>query len=392
MLKPSYLYDAVVVTNEIDPNHAGAVRVRIIGITDDFQDKEQPFVLPIVSSFMAVPTKGTFLRVEFEDGDINRGLYTSMSASTTMLPKEYVDNYPNVAVTNLGSDIFHLVHNRQSKETVITHDSSSKITWNSDGALVHDSDLAYNNAGYGAKQNAGTKIQPVLTGGTVDVFCCTAFGLTQGSEYLSVSHVSKKTVDGPTTMTPKNTDTAILETGQTRPLNDTTVEFVESPTKTTVSSRTVKQIIVTNSGGNDFTSLFETVADPKKNVSYHYIIGVDSATAIQGSDSLTLQGSTRNADSNSTPNGFVQCVELSDVASFGSTGTLDDGTKANLTSISVCLVGDGLTPYSEYQYGRLTDVINNAKASYGDDIQLLTPDDVDYTPPISMGLFDSSRF
>lgn len=392
MLKASYYYDAVVVNADIDPNHAGAVRAKIIGVTDDFKDSDQPFVLPVVNSFMAVPTKGSYLRVEFDDGDINKGHYTHTSARTSILPQDYVDNYPNVAVSNLGSDSFYMVHNRQAKETTIYHDSSSKILWDSTGALSHDSDLAYGNAGYGAKQNAGTKIQPVLTAGTIDVFCCTPYGLTQGSEYLSVSHVSKKTVDGPTAMTPQTQDTSALEVGQTRPLNDTTVEFDESPSKTSTSNRTVSWIIVTNSGGTDFTSVFEKVMDSTKNVSYHYIIGLDSAAAVVGSDDLTKQGSTRNADSTGTPNGFIQCVELDDVATFGSTGTLDDGTKANLTSISVCLIGDGTSAYTEYQYGRLNDIINNAKSNYGDGIQLLTPDDVDYVPPISIGLFDASRF
>lgn len=73
-------YDGVVISDDVDPNHAGAVRVKIVGVTDDFDDTDQPFVLPCANSFMAVPTKGSWLRVEFENGDINNGRYTHVSA------------------------------------------------------------------------------------------------------------------------------------------------------------------------------------------------------------------------------------------------------------------------------------------------------------------------
>ena len=51
-------YDGIVVSDEVDPNHAGAVRTKIFGVTDELDDKDQPFAVPAVVNFSAVPTKG----------------------------------------------------------------------------------------------------------------------------------------------------------------------------------------------------------------------------------------------------------------------------------------------------------------------------------------------
>ena len=404
MLYQNY-YDAVVVSDEVDPNHAGAVRVKIIGITDGdgFNDKDQPWVLPVVSSFMAVPTKGTYLRVEFEDGDIHRGRYTHTSAELSYLPEEYVSQYPNVAVMNLGSDLFHMTHYRDSKETVIKHDSSSRLRWDGLGRITHDSDLAYQNAGYGAKNGTGTKIQAVLTGGTVDVFCCTPYSSSQGSEYLWVSHVSRATVEGPAPANPDTTDVTVLEVGQTRPLGAGKVDYTESPSKTPVASRDVTNIIITNSGGFNFISVYNDVMDKSKNISYHYVIGTaaadsladknSAANALAGTpDAGTGSGSSRGANEDSSPKGFMQFVELTNMAAFGS-NTDSDGVKVNANCVSVCLIGTGeLTkPYSDYQYQKLNDIIAHVKAEYGDNVTAVPASDSPFDPEIDLGSFEYER-
>lgn len=400
MLNQRY-YDAVVISDEIDPNHAGAVRVLIVGVTEDLEDKDQPFVLPVVSSFMAVPTKGTYLRVEFEDGDIQRGRYTHASADLSYLPKEYVDGYPNVAVTNLGSDLFHMIHYRDSKETIIKHDSSSRILWDGEGRIFHDSDLAYQNAGYGAKNGTGRKIQSVLTGGSVDPFCCTPVGSSNGSEYLWVSHVSKKTVEGPPPPKADTTDTAILEVGQTRPLLAGTVEFIESPSKTPSGNRDISWVLVTISGGNDFITVYNDIMDETKNISYHYVIGTAEADSLpQPSLVPSISGSTRNADEEANPKGFTQFVELNNMAAFGmnTDSGIGDGSKVGARSITVCLISDGGTiadptsGFTEYQYGKLNDILEHVRAEYGDHIVVAGADDFDFSPDVSLGNFDKSRF
>jgi hypothetical protein len=378
-------YDAIVITDEIDPNKAGAVRIKVLGVTDDFDDKDQPFAFPVVSSLMAVPTKGTYLRVEFEDGDINQGRYVGWSPEKTPLPKEYVDAYPNVAVANLGGDMFHMVHNRASRSTVITHPSLSSVTWDESGRLTHDSDLGYGNAGRGAKNGNGKKIQPVLTGGTIDVFTCTPVGPGQGSEYLHVTHVSQATVNTPPPAPPTTVDTAILETGKTKPLNGTEVEFLESPSKIKTSSRDVQFLVVGITGDNDFTAKTMEYMDAGKNTSTHYLVGkAVTGTVTESVLPIELPGSSRDAnESSTTENGFVQFVDILDSGMFGA-GTEYEGRDIAQTSITVMVVGDGeidllnptAAPFTGYQYGMVSEILTHVRAEFGDHVELLSTDHV----------------
>lgn len=390
------IYDGVVISDEVDPNHAGAVRVKIIGVTDGFDEKDQPFVLPTVNSFMAVPTKNSWLRVEFEDGDINRGRYTHVSADLSHYPQEYMDNYPNVAVMNLGSDLFRMIHYRDAKETLIKHDSSSSIRWDSKGVITHDSDLAYHNAGYGAKNGSGSKLQAVLTGGTIDVFCCTPVSSQNGSEYFWVSHVSRETVEGGTPEMAPVEDVSHLELPKTKPLNGVDIEFIETASKTISTAREVIWVVVSFSGGDDYIVVHNNVMDKNKNVSYHYVIGKAASETNSTAGVLEgLVGSSRNADESTTPNGFTQYVDTKDMAYYGSDNEIG-GIQVNLSAISVCLIGDGgnlldvTSGPTEYQYQKVRDILQQAKIDFGDDIVVLSSDDMD--KPINAGIFDPSRF
>lgn len=387
-------YDAVVISDEIDPNHAGAVRVRVIGVTDEFNDSDQPFVLPCANSFMAVPTKGSWLRVEFSDGDINMGRYTHVSADLNFYPEEYLQNYPNVAYKNLGSDIFKMIHYRDAKETMIRHDSSSSIRWDSLGVITHDSDLAYPNAGYGAKGGSGQKVQAVLTGGTIDVFCCTPVSSQNGSEYFWVSHVSRETVEGSKPADNVSEDVSMLEAPKTKPLNGTEVEFIETASKTPAAAREVIWVVVTFSGGDDYIKVHEDVMDNAKHISYHYIIGKDAASAQSNSLISGVVGSSRNADTDTSPNGFAQYIDTKDMAYYGGNDDIG-GIQVNLSAISVCLIGTGgseldiMNGPTDYQYQRIADILKQAKADFGEQVFVASTED--FTKPKSVGLFDVTR-
>lgn len=387
-------YDAVVISDEVDPNHAGAVRVKVIGVTDEFDQQDQPYVLPCANSFMAVPTKGSWLRVEFEDGDINRGRYTHVSADLNFYPSEYRDNYPNVAYKNLGSDLFKMIHYRDAKETLIRHDSSSTIRWDSLGVITHDSDLAYQNAGYGAKGGAGQKVQAVLTGGTIDVFCCTPVSSQNGSEYFWVSHVSRATVEGTPPAEITTEDVSQLEGPKTRPLNGTEVEFIDSSSKTIANAREVIWVVVAFSGGDDYIVVNDDTMDNAKHISYHYIIGKEAAATQTGLSVAGVVGSSRTADQSESPNGFAQYVDTKDMAYFGGDDDIG-GVQVNLSAISVCLIGTGGSAVdiaggpTDYQYQRVADILAQAKADFGDQVRMATTED--FTKPRSVGLFDVTR-
>lgn len=391
------IYDAVVITDEIDPNKAGAVRVKIIGVTDSFEDKDQPFVLPCPDRHMAVPTKGSWLRVELLNNDINQGQYTHVSCDESLYPNEYRDDYPNVAKTNLGSPLFKMIHYRDSRETRITHDSSSFITWDSNGVITHDSDLAYGNSGYGANNDTGQRVQAVLTGGTIDIFCCTPVSSRNGSEYLWVPHVSIQTANATPEVTAQPEDMSQQEQPMTRPLNGGTIEFIESQNKVVVGERNITWLVVCMSGGNDFISIHKNVLDSEQLTSYHYIVGKSDANAATNTVNSAINmaiSSTRNADENESPNGLAQFVELNDLAYFGSNDKIN-GVNVSKNAISVCLIGTGgklpdvSSGPTDYQYNILKDILTQVRQTFGDNVMLATTED--FEKPKSMGLFDYKR-
>lgn len=349
------IYDAIVVGDEIDRTHSGGIRVLIIGVTDEVEDANQPIALPSLNTMMAVPTKGTYLKVYFEDGDIHQPIYLQASPQQSYLPEDYVSDYPNKAVTNLGSDIFQMVHDRANKTTVIEHDSDSSLTYDKFGCLTHDSQKGYENTGAGAKAGNGKKIQRVLTEGTVDIFCCTPH--SGGSEYLQVTHVSKATVDGTfekedqkATPNSLNEEGSGLDTPETRNLGGDEVEFVKAKNQIIIQNRKLKYIVVGNTGKADFGDSVNRLLN--SSISAHYVIG------------------------KSMPE-LIQMVELDNACTFASKGQWKGETSMNKVSVSVLLTGNGTQSYSDAQYINLNRVISHIKERYGMDIEVVTIADID---------------
>lgn len=396
-------YDAIVITDEVDPNKQGAVRVRIIGVTDGLADDEQPFAVPAVGTSSNIPYKGYHLKVEFDEGDPNRPKYTSMSAERNVYPQESVSGYPNVVVANLGGDFFNMVHDRKTKISAIQHPSNSKIIWNARGQVIHDSDKAYSNAGFGALNNAGVKIHSVLTEATIDIFCCTPVGNAvasggayQGSEYMFVSHIAKDTVDAINSMSNSdfdNTFDPVEETGENsevlRDITDSSgniigsVDFIKTETFIQVGKEKVTAVIICNSGNNDFISTVSSMLSGSNNGSVHYVIGTDA-----GSPDLEARLDNGNKDTNIT-GGFVQLVELEDDATFASNAINPQSDEsANKSSVIIMLIGDGTKTYSAYQYETINKVVNTVRFKFNEQaVEVLTVDELEFTgSKQSMGL------
>lgn len=387
-------YDAIVVNDDIDPNKQGAVRVRVIGVTDGLSDDEQPFAVPAVSTSSNIPYKGYHLKVEFDDGDVNKPKYTSMSVERNVYPSESVSGYPNVVVANLGGEFFNLVHDRKERISVIQHPSNSKLTWNSRGQIILDSDKAYANAGMGASNNAGTKVLSVLTEGTIDVFCCTPVGngvgtggAYQGSEYLFTSHIAKDTVDainGKVNTDVDNTEDPVDDTGETtevlRDITDSEgnligyVDFIKTETFLPVDKDKVSAVIITNSGNKDFVLTMSNLLSNSNNGSVHYVIGTDFA--VPDMDSILDNGTK----STNISGGFAQLVELRDDSTYASSAiNPQTDEKANKNAIIIMLIGDGITGYTDYQYKTINNVVNTVRASFGEQaVEVLTVDELEF--------------
>jgi len=388
-------YDAIVINDDIDPNKQGAVRVRIIGVTDGLADDEQPFAVPAVASSSNIPYKGYHLKVEFDDGDINKPKYTSMSVERNVYPQESVSGYPNVVVANLGGEFYNMVHDRKEKISVIQHPSNSKITWNARGQLVHDSDKAFTNSGMGAGNNTGTKIHSVLTEATIDIFTCMPVGNNvssgggyQGSEYLFVPQMAKDTSDaiaGMVNTDVDNTADPVEETGEnTEVLRDITtsngdvvsfVDFIQTQTFTEVGKDKISAVIVANSGNKDFILTMANLLGTNNNGSVHYVVGTDYAIPDQ---QAILDNGTNNSNISS---GFAQLIELeNDATLLSSAKNPQSDDVANKNAIIIMLIGDGVSPYTDYQYKTINDIVNTVRFKFSEPaVEVLTVDDLEYT-------------
>jgi len=376
-LNESY-YDAIVLTDEVDPNHAGAVRVKIFGVTDELKKEHQPYAIPAVSSLMAVPTKGTHLRVGFDEGDVNKPKYFSSSPekSDAYLPKNYVDEYPNVAIANLGGDLFSMYHNRKSKDTLFTHPSRSAVIWNNFGTLVHDSEDGYENAGRGANEQRGGKIHPVLTEATIDPFCCTPVGsgdAFQGSEYLIITHVSRSTVDlingesnANVTTDAEQFEPTGIDTSVINPLLNSSgnkvgeVTFLRSPTPIEINSeRKPTHIFVGITGSNDFVDFSQKILDKNTQLSAHYLVGK------QLKPPPSFDDPDAPLDDGDKSGGFAQFVELKNDTTYGNKlpspkkPLLFPQVKGNKNAITVLVVGT--SPNRESWKPFQKDTVNTIK-------------------------------
>lgn len=355
------LYDAIVVSDETDRTLSGAVRVSILGVTDSIEDDYQPWALPAVNYLMGVPTKGSYLKVYLEDDDIHQPIYIHVSPQKSYLPDDYINNYPNVAIANLGSDFFQMLHDRVQRRTVVDHDSDSRLTWDSFGKITHESDRGYDNTGFGAKQGNGKKTQRVLTEGTINILTCSPH--SGGSEYLEITHVSNDTVNGTLESQERlNEQTYItdengLDTPISRPLLDGEIEYVQAKNIITSPNRTVKYILIGSTGNSNFADSVSYILE--SNLSSHYVIG-------------------RNIDE------FIQMIDLDKIGTLGSKGTFENENSLNKKSITVLLCGIPTQPYSTSQYENINKVIEHARNLYGNQLQIVTIDQVD---SISGGLF-----
>lgn len=133
-IDPMMDYEGVVVDTN-DPKQIGQVRCRIVGIFDDIEDKDLPWLRPVmkqvegwkggsdVHSFgsFAVPQRNSRISVKFPTGDMYSGEWRNEARPTedTMLPEARI-NYPHRQVVRLSSAT-QMVIDRSTKECILIH-------------------------------------------------------------------------------------------------------------------------------------------------------------------------------------------------------------------------------------------------------------------------------
>lgn len=384
-------YICEVVGGSQDSLHRGAVRVKICGITDAWDDIEQPYVYPALTGGMQqVPQKGYFLRVKFDKGDINCGRYYGMSATPSILPVDYVAEYPDVAVANLGEDNYFYIHNRNTHVSEIRNaGNDTNVTWDAAGMVTLDCNMAYAQAGMGAKGGTGANVQQVLTEATIDIFTCMPVGnnrantgIGQGSEYLGISHISQVTVDafnGTGTIEapqePKPPEEKLSSEADMRTLDgvngEVQVEFHATERYIKRSDKIYTRIILCHTQG---AGLGKVVTDSvKTNSCVHFVVGKN-------------EGQISIDDDGSGTDGFIQLVEISNDAGMFSSYKIG-GEKANEGAVIVQVVGSALDGYTDYQKQIVADIVNHVrKASGNSSLPLVTPDGFDGIPSPSLSM------
>ena len=357
----------------IDTNHTGAVQAVIKGVTDDWRTEDQPWIYPQLGlGLEAVPQEGYWLLIKFLNGDIMQGLYYGVSATPSFLPREYTENYPFLAVANLGEHNFLYTHNRDTHVTKIENPGNgSNITWAPNGALTVESDS------YSSEE--GPKSLPVLTEGTIDIFTCMPVGhgergVTQGSEYLSVSHISAMTIEtlrgaGPQEETPPNPDD-ISDGSNVAELYDVSGNVVETvpiepcgPDGFAIrNGKVATHILICCTEGVPYSSKLADFMDSDAKSVPHYLIGLDGGEP-------DIIGTNDASSAELKNNGFVQLVELQNDATFGKDMKIPGlrNKKANVDAIVVMFYGDG--NLNQYQMDKLALIRTTAVKEFGLDTE-----------------------
>lgn len=387
-------YIGLVIPGGVDTFHRGGVRAVILGVTEPFEDEDQPYIYPALGfGIQQVPPPGYYVLVRFIDGNINYGRYYGMSATPSLLPSEYAANYPDVAASNLGEDGFFYTHNRQTHVTTIENPgNSSRMVWDASGFITYESAVAYQNAGMGAKENQGSNTQHVLTEGTIDIFTCmpvghnrNSTGIGQGSEYLIASHISQATVDAfhgtaPATDTTKNP--SVEQTEQDIPkmeLFDFEGQVVDRvPIDRTDycvkrnGAKEIRKIIICHSEGECFPVMAKNFMTTTNNA--HYLIGYKAGEPEMLADTSSgLASGVKTALANT---GFYQFVDIEEDCGACS-GLTVNGEKVNVDSVVIMLIGDAMSQPTQFQLETVDKLVTHIRYKAGDDVPVYKPDNFD---------------
>lgn len=402
---PDKDYPCLVVGGSNDITHRGAVRVRVLGITDNYEDDEQPYVYPaITTGIQQVPPIGYYLRVRFMRGDINCGYYYGMSPTPDMLPAEFTENYPDVAVGNLGEDGFFYVHNRQTHITeIVNPGNNSAMAWDASGFITYESGTAHQQAGMGAKAGNGENLQHVLTEGTIDIFTCMPVGhnransgIGQGSEYLTISHISQATIDafhGQAKPVDNSSNASNPQTDEDIPMMDIlnasgdvvmTVPLDRTDQMVKRTGKEIKRILVCHSEGECFPIMATKFHESTSTA--HYLVGKVAGDP----EILSDNGGDKSALKNS---GFYQFIDIEDDGGVYSGSTIG-GEKANVDSVIIMFIGSATEELTSYQMEILDKLVVHVRTKANNrDIPVVSPNDFDIPKPVAMmPTFDGSEY
>lgn len=376
-------YTGIVISGKVDKDKRGAVQCIIQGVTDDWAEENQPYVYPAPGiGLQQVPQTGFYLLVRFKDNDINQGYYYGISSTPKLLPSEYVSEYPDVAVANLGEDDYTYTHNRKTHVSFINNPGNfTTVEWNAEGYVTLECKNAHDSAGIGGN------VQNVLTEATIDIFTCMPVGhnrdtsgIGQGSEYLAVSHIAQKTIDAfrgnatpeaPAELKPKDDSddngTEVRDIFNSSGSKNGSIEFHEGTFVKVNGERVYKHIILCHSQGENYPKQANKIMTT--NSSVHFLIGEKD-----GVPEVLTELPTGKLPENT---GAAQFIELeNDGGMFA--GSKYKGDKASTGAIIIMVIGNVLKNYTDYQSEMVNKLIEHIRYKSGNSmLPVITPDDFD---------------
>lgn len=180
--------DGIVVGKTNDPSASGSVRVKLLGFTDELDDNQQPWATPVVSSISNVPEIGTYVKVVV--GNYGDPLFLQYIAQGTTpesyIPSEYIENYPNTVVSNMGIRYLYNKSLNITDETDITTGYNRNIDATGKTTITTPKS-------YSIESKDRVDASPVLTSDSVNL--CTGRPVGQGSDYLSIPTFKETTIE-----------------------------------------------------------------------------------------------------------------------------------------------------------------------------------------------------
>ena len=177
MIQTEYLDAIVVRSNDQDPLKAGAVRVKVIGFTDELDDVDQPWAYPMLGKTEKVPNPGSFVKIMVEHGDWAFLQYTQGTTTGQYLSDDYLSNYPDMTISDMGIYLKYDESSHELNEVDIYTGYNRKV--DSDGVTSISTPLGFSISDKKRSDNSG-----VMTSDLVNICCGKPFG--QGSQVYSV--------------------------------------------------------------------------------------------------------------------------------------------------------------------------------------------------------------
>lgn len=126
-----------IIVNIDDPTFSGRAQIRTFGLMDNIIDKHLPWFTPINSTIfsgdgagsLSVPKIGQIVRVQFNNGDIQAGEYTTIQNIDTQLIDKIKEDYPGTHVLLFDPDEnLNIIYQKNTGLMIFLKDSYFSIS------------------------------------------------------------------------------------------------------------------------------------------------------------------------------------------------------------------------------------------------------------------------